>query len=150
QLKDAFMVGDPDRILRLSADIGHYIGDAHVPLHTTENYNGQKTGQEGIHAFWESRLVELFSDDYNYFVDKANYIDQPQLFIWDVITTSHLAMDSVLKEERKLAREFGEKKYSFETKGRQTIKDRKSTRLNSSHVKISYAVFCLKKKNKTQ
>src|SRR5690606_42114245 len=29
-------------------------------------------------------------------------------------------------------------------------KDRKSTRLNSSHVKISYAVFCLKKKNKTQ
>src|SRR5690606_41952962 len=28
--------------------------------------------------------------------------------------------------------------------------DRKSTRLNSSHVKISYAVFCLKKKNKIQ
>src|SRR5690606_39805057 len=28
----------------------------------------------------------------------------------------------------------------------QTIQDRKSTRLNSSHVKISYAVFCLKKK----
>src|SRR5690606_41662681 len=27
--------------------------------------------------------------------------------------------------------------------------DRKSTRLNSSHVKISYAVFCLKKKKKT-
>src|SRR5690606_42053060 len=29
------------------------------------------------------------------------------------------------------------------------VKDRKSTRLNSSHVKISYAVFCLKKKNNT-
>src|SRR5690606_41275759 len=29
-----------------------------------------------------------------------------------------------------------------------TMEDRKSTRLNSSHVKISYAVFCLKKKNK--
>src|SRR5699024_12048050 len=29
-------------------------------------------------------------------------------------------------------------------------KDRKSTRLNSSHVSISYAVFCLKKKNKSQ
>src|SRR5207302_9477991 len=28
--------------------------------------------------------------------------------------------------------------------------DRKSTRLNSSHVKISYAVFCLKKKNKKE
>src|SRR5690606_40278168 len=31
----------------------------------------------------------------------------------------------------------------------QALKDRKSTRLNSSHVKISYAVFCLKKKNKS-
>src|SRR5690606_3421908 len=30
------------------------------------------------------------------------------------------------------------------------LRDRKSTRLNSSHVKISYAVFCLKKKNKPQ
>src|SRR5690606_40313202 len=30
---------------------------------------------------------------------------------------------------------------------RQVVTDRKSTRLNSSHVKISYAVFCLKKKN---
>src|SRR3989442_6382591 len=27
------------------------------------------------------------------------------------------------------------------------VRDRKSTRLNSSHVRISYAVFCLKKKN---
>src|SRR5690606_42112843 len=32
-------------------------------------------------------------------------------------------------------------------RGRRRGQDRKSTRLNSSHVKISYAVFCLKKKN---
>src|SRR5947199_7897287 len=31
-----------------------------------------------------------------------------------------------------------------------TILDRKSTRLNSSHLGISYAVFCLKKKKKTE
>src|SRR2546427_8261857 len=36
--------------------------------------------------------------------------------------------------------------HRFETKRRQ---DRKSTRLNSSHSQISYAVFCLKKKKKT-
>ena len=38
------------RVLRLSSDLGHYIGDAHVPLHTTSNYNGQFTAQIGIHA----------------------------------------------------------------------------------------------------
>src|SRR2546430_4146439 len=34
------------------------------------------------------------------------------------------------------------------TKGRKATGDRKSTRLNSSHSQISYAVFCLKKKKK--
>src|SRR5699024_12568151 len=34
----------------------------------------------------------------------------------------------------------------MEVKGPQVMRDRKSTRLNSSHVSISYAVFCLKKK----
>src|SRR2546430_6770413 len=36
------------------------------------------------------------------------------------------------------------------TEGRVTIRDRKSTRLNSSHSQISYAVFCLKKKKNNQ
>lgn len=122
RLKDAFLLEDPNLILRTSADIGHYIGDGHVPLHTTENYNGQKTGQEGIHGFWESRLVELFSDDYDFFVDKAIYIDDTQGTAWEIVAKSHYAMDSVLKEEKTLADAFGEKKYSFETKGRQTVK----------------------------
>src|SRR5438132_10787282 len=34
------------------------------------------------------------------------------------------------------------------TRRSRTLRDRKSTRLNSSHTVISYAVFCLKKKNK--
>src|SRR5690606_39526944 len=38
-------------------------------------------------------------------------------------------------------------KLFFQTLKRNAVPDRKSTRLNSSHVKISYAVFCLKKKN---
>src|SRR5690349_23572486 len=36
----------------------------------------------------------------------------------------------------------------YHTAFRSTKEDRKSTRLNSSHVEISYAVFCLKKKKK--
>jgi hypothetical protein len=122
RLKEAFLVEDPKQILRVSADLGHYIGDAHVPLHTTENYNGQKTGQEGIHGFWESRLVELFSDEYNFFVDKAIYINDPQEAAWEMVAASHQAMDSVLREEKVLAEKFGERKYAFETKGRQTVK----------------------------
>src|SRR5690242_1293566 len=40
--------------------------------------------------------------------------------------------------------------YRLDVVGRENVPDRKSTRLNSSHMSISYAVFCLKKKKKTR
>jgi hypothetical protein len=122
QLKDAFTIKDPSAILKLSAELGHYVADAHVPLHTTENYNGVKTGQEGIHAFWESRLPELFSNEYDFFTGRASYISSPQLAAWAAIESAHTKVDSVLLIEKRLAAKFGEKKFSFETKGNQLVK----------------------------
>jgi hypothetical protein len=70
-LVDAFKARNFELILRQSAELGHYIADAHVPLHTTSNYNGQLTNQLGLHAFWESRIPELFADkNYDYLVVK--------------------------------------------------------------------------------
>lgn len=102
-LTAAFRRRDSRRILRLCADIGHYIGDAHVPLHTTSNYNGQKTNQHGIHGFWESRIPELFADEqYDYFVGKAEYIEQPTMYFWNIVLQSNSLVDSVLSIERYL------------------------------------------------
>lgn len=140
QLRDAFMVGDPDRILKLSAEIGHYIGDAHVPLHTTENYDGQLTGQQGIHAFWESRLPELFSGEYNFFVGRASYLKNPQLEIWNAIQQTHAAVDSVLRMEESLSTEMSGAKYSFETKGKQTMKVYSREYATAYHLMLSHMV----------
>ncbi|MDW3211318.1 MAG: zinc dependent phospholipase C family protein [Reichenbachiella sp.] len=123
QLTKAFEERDLDRILRYSADIGHYIGDSNVPLHTTENYNGQLTGQYGIHGFWESRLPELYADDYDFFVGKAEYVENVQERAWEAVTAAHLAMDSVLRFEKELSKKFPEsKKYSYEERGNSTIR----------------------------
>ncbi len=72
KLTKAFKYKNSKGILRISADIGHYIADANVPLHTTINYNGQMTGQRGIHGFWESRLPELYSHQYDFLLAKPN------------------------------------------------------------------------------
>jgi hypothetical protein len=122
QLRDAFMIGEPERILRVSSELGHYIADAHVPLHTTSNHNGQKTNQHGIHGLWESRLPELFSNDYDLFTGKAQYIKNVQEEMWKVVNASHACVDSVLALERELTLLEGGKKYSFETRGKQTVK----------------------------
>ena len=124
RLTEAFRQKDEGRILRLSAEMGHYIGDAHVPLHTTENYNGQLTNQVGIHAFWESRLPELFADEtYDYFVGKAEYISKPREYFWDVVLASHALVDSVLLIERQLSQEFpADKQFCYEERLGTTIR----------------------------
>lgn len=122
KLQKAFERKNVDLILKYSADIGHYIGDAHVPLHTTENYNGQMTNQKGIHGLWESRLVEINSEDYDYFIGKSNYIEDIEEFIWKAVKESHLAVDSVLKIELEVTADMAaDAKYSFEQRGATTV-----------------------------
>ncbi len=123
QLTDAFKNHDVDKILHYSAAIGHYIADAHVPLHCTLNYNGQQTNQQGIHAFWETRIPELYMDDYDYLVGRSHYIEKPQLEAWDIIKGSFAAVDSVLSFEKQLSDQFpSDKKFVFETRGTITQK----------------------------
>lgn len=123
KLTEAFKEKDAARILKLSAEIGHYIADAHVPLHATMNYNGQMTNQKGIHGFWESRLPELYSKDYDFFVGKATYINNVLLAAWAASEGSFAAKDSVLDFERILNSRFGtDRKYSFEMRGQTQVK----------------------------
>jgi hypothetical protein len=118
RLQKAFEAKNTDLILKYSAEIGHYIGDAHVPLHTTENYNGQLTGQRGIHGLWESRIVELSAEDYDYFVGKGAYIASVNDFAWNAVQESHAAVDSVLAMEKRLTEEFPpDGKYAYEQRG---------------------------------
>ncbi|HKK73845.1 MAG TPA: zinc dependent phospholipase C family protein [Saprospiraceae bacterium] len=124
RLTRAFLARDEGAILRLSAEIGHYIADAHVPLHTTENYNGQLTDQLGIHAFWESRIPELFADEqYDYFVGPAEYVARPRSYFWEVVLNSHQLLDSVLWIEKDLSRVFPEdQQYCYEQRLGRTIR----------------------------
>lgn len=119
----AFQDKNAEQILRLSSDLGHYIADANVPLHTTENYNGQLSGQYGIHGFWESRLPELFSDRYDLLSGKATYVENLQLHAWSAVVKAHEALDSVLLFERELTSKYPEsKKYGYEERGNTTIR----------------------------
>lgn len=123
-LIEAFKQKNAARILKLSADLGHYISDAHVPLHTCSNYNGQHTNQKGIHGFWESRVPELLAEkEWDFFIGKAAYIKSPSDFIWKSILESAAASDTVLLYERELTASFAsDRKYAYETRNEKVIR----------------------------
>lgn len=124
RLTKAFREKNVPAILKLSAETGHYIGDAHVPLHTSSNHNGQFTGQQGIHGFWESRVPEIFAETgWDLFTERAIYIKNPLAFTWNTIHESANASDSVLSFERILnARYTADRKYAFEQRNGVIIK----------------------------
>jgi len=122
KLVKAFQSKDYDKIVKHSADLGHYIADAHVPLHTTKNYNGQLTGQIGIHAFWESRLPEMFAGKYNLLVGKAIYIADPLSEAWNIVRESNQLVDSVLSIESLINKQFkASQKNSFIERNNQLL-----------------------------
>lgn len=118
RLVEAMHDGDAARILRHAADLGHYVGDAHVPLHTTLNYNGQLTGQEGIHGLWETRLPELYGGRYLLAVPEAEYIGDVGQWAWEVVHRSHAAVDSVLAMEAELVASWSRDLVVREERGR--------------------------------
>jgi hypothetical protein len=123
KLVKAFEEKDSILILKHSADLGHYIADAHVPLHTSENYNGQLTNQIGIHGFWESRLPELFAEDYDYFVGKAKYINNPLDAAWNIVENTYTMLDSTLSIEKRLSKTFPtDRKYTFNERNNKVIR----------------------------
>ncbi len=107
KLTEAFKSGNKDSILFYAADIGHYIGDANVPLHTTVNYDGQLTNQKGLHSLWESTIPEIEIANYTlYSSHKATYLKNPQAAIWAAIRRSASLVPIMLEQEKEVSKNF--------------------------------------------
>ena len=129
RLTDAFKEKNQAKILKYSAEIGHYISDSHVPLHACSNHNGQYSDQKGIHGFWESRIPELLAEkEWDFFIGKAEYIKNPADFIWTRVLESAAAADTVLQFEKQLTKKYpGDQKYAYEDRNGTIIRQYSSS-----------------------
>lgn len=110
RLVNAFKKELKDSVLFYAADLGHYIADAHVPLHTTKNHDGQLTGQKGLHALWESLVPEEQLPQYQLAKFQSKplvYISKPQDFIFEILLESHMMLPEVFQAEREVTAAIG-------------------------------------------
>ncbi|MBA4259476.1 MAG: hypothetical protein C0446_09950 [Chitinophaga sp.] len=123
QLTRAFKMQNKDSILFYAADLGHYIGDANVPLHTTLNYDGQLTNQQGLHSLWESMIPELEIEQYNlYSGHKVRYLRNPIKDVFRAIKRAHELLPSMFAKEVEATLAFTDStKYRYQMRnGRQS------------------------------
>lgn len=106
KLTHAFKNRDKSEILFLSSELSHYIADAHMPLHTSSNYNGQFTGQKGVHSLWESALPEMFGSSYDFKTAPAKYIDNIPEETFKMIAQSHALVDTLLEKDKEVRSHF--------------------------------------------
>jgi hypothetical protein len=124
RLTEAFKSANKDSVLFYAADLAHYISDAHVPLHTSANYDGQLTGQSGLHALWESMIPEIYLDQFQLYTKyKVTYLKNPDQAVWNAVRSSYMLLDDLLKTEALVAKDFpGDKKYRLQNRNGKVVK----------------------------
>jgi len=136
KLTEAFREKNKDSILFYAADLGHYISDAHVPLHTTVNYDGQLSNQKGIHSLWESMIPEIEIANYTLNSNhQATYLKHPEQAIWSAIRVSAALVPVMLQQEIVVTKSFTE-----EQKFRTQMRRGKPSKSYTSEFAKAYAV----------
>ena len=92
----AFQAGNMHQAMLYASDVGHYVADGHMPLHITANYNGQLSGQDGIHSRYESTMVGTYVNQITYTGSSINYIPDVRTYVFDYIYQNYTFVDSVL------------------------------------------------------
>lgn len=90
-----------DNIAFYAAVMSHYIGDAHVPLHSIVNYDGQQTNQRGVHARWESDLFARVRGRLTIAPPAPKPVRDPREFMFETLLASNRLADAVLESDRR-------------------------------------------------
>lgn len=96
-----------DDVQFFSAVVSHYIADAHVPFHATLNYDGQLTGQKGIHARFETELFVRYRDRLAVHPRTAATVTDARSFVFDRLLESFRHVAPILDADRAARRLAG-------------------------------------------
>ena len=118
---DAFKSGDNKAALEYAGAMSHYIGDLSQPLHVSENYDGQKTGNTGIHSWFETQNItdemairSVVAERTQILLKDPQFQMQLQGDLMDVllneVSRSILYRDQILKNDTSLGRKTPEGK----------------------------------------
>jgi hypothetical protein len=82
-----------------AADLGHYVADAYQPLHCTVNYNGQLTGNTGIHSRYETTMMGQYLSAVTIHADTVRYVNDVYAYALALALDSNPYADSIMRAD---------------------------------------------------
>ena len=97
-----------DNVKLFSSVIAHYVADSYQPFHAAANYDGQLTGQRGIHSRFESELFDRYQDRLTTAPPPLTPIPNAREYVFATLTESFTFVDPILAADREaiVGREF--------------------------------------------
>ncbi len=99
ELVKQFRAKEWSKAVLTAADLGHYVADGHMPLHLTLNYDGQLTGQKGIHNRYESKMINLYIDSITVKRSRLHKVQNVSRYVFDYMYQNYQYKDSLLKDD---------------------------------------------------
>jgi hypothetical protein len=93
----------PSDTVLFAAVASHYIQDAHMPLHASNNNDGQLTGQTGLHARFETSLFERYQSKFTINPVATAPIANPRDVAFDTLLASYRLVDRLLQADKQAA-----------------------------------------------
>ena len=105
RLRDAFSQASKQEYAReniklFSSVLSHYVADSFQPFHAAANYDGQLTGQTGIHARFETQLFDQYVDRLKITPARLQTIPSAREFVFNTLTDSFREVDPILAADK--------------------------------------------------
>lgn len=126
-----FSSGQWEESLQTAAVLAHYISDIHVPFHTAENYNGQLTGNKGVHKRWEADMVEEYILDSIQPEGSLETVLNPVEKAFEIVEESFPHLNEILETETRA-------RQSLSVESRQIIPDWDKSMKGTGYIRILY------------
>ncbi len=114
-LKKSFQRRDFEKAKYFAADLSHYVADGHMPLHITANYNGQLTGNDGIHSRYESTMIGAHESEIIFTGEQISHIQNVNSYVFSYLYKNNKYVDSILIADN-YAKSINSNTYSTEYK----------------------------------
>ncbi len=106
-----FKTGSWEQAELTAADLGHYVADGYMPLHITANYNGQLSGQKGIHSRYESNMINQYIDSIRFKHAQIHRVKKIKNYIFNYLYANYSYV-AILLQADSTAFEMAGKQYN--------------------------------------